>query len=86
MTRYGTSAYRPLRVGLFGLLGSGNLGNDASFEVVLDYLYTSHPDAVLDAMCMGPERLTAEYGIDAIPLQSYRARGPRTPRARRRSS
>jgi polysaccharide pyruvyl transferase WcaK-like protein len=56
------------RVGLFGYLGSGNIGNDASMESVLRYLSADHPDAVLDAMCMGPERLKATYGIEAIPL------------------
>ena len=59
------------RVGLFGLLGSGNMGNDASLESVLGYLRTSHPDAVLDAMCMGWEQVRARYGIDAIPLLWY---------------
>jgi len=73
---------RPPRVGVFGLLGSGNLGNDASLEVILDYLSSRQPDAVIDAMCMGPEHLTAEYGIDAIPLQSYRARAAGTSRGR----
>jgi polysaccharide pyruvyl transferase WcaK-like protein len=67
------------RVGLFGLLGSGNLGNDASFEVVLAYLRAHHPDAVLDAMCMGPERLRSEYGIEAVPLQWYRKYQDRVP-------
>jgi polysaccharide pyruvyl transferase WcaK-like protein len=62
----------PPRIGFFGLLGSGNLGNDASFEVILTYLQDNHPDAVLDAMCMGPDKLQAAYGIDAIPLQWYR--------------
>jgi polysaccharide pyruvyl transferase WcaK-like protein len=62
----------PPRVGLFGLLGSGNLGNDASFEVVLAYLRSEHPGAVIDAMCMGPERLSDRYGIEAIPLQWYK--------------
>ena len=38
------------RVGLFGLLGSGNIGNDASMESVLGYLSTEHPDAIVDAL------------------------------------
>jgi polysaccharide pyruvyl transferase WcaK-like protein len=59
------------RVGLFGLLGSGNIGNEAQMETVLAYLRTDHPDAVLDAMCSGPERLYTKYGIDAIPLLWY---------------
>ena len=57
------------RVGLFGLLGSGNIGNDASMESILGYLRARHPAAVVDAMCMGPDQLTARYGLAAIPLQ-----------------
>jgi polysaccharide pyruvyl transferase WcaK-like protein len=59
------------RVGLFGLLGSGNIGNDASMESVLAYLQADHPDAVIDAMCMGPGRVRAVYGIEAVDLQWY---------------
>ena len=59
------------RVGLFGLLGSGNSGNDASMETVLAYLREAHPDAVVDALCGGPERVRASYGIDAVPLFWY---------------
>ena len=59
------------RVGLFGYLGSGNIGNDASMESVLRYLSADHPDAIVDAMCMGPERLKGEYGIEAITLLWY---------------
>jgi polysaccharide pyruvyl transferase WcaK-like protein len=60
------------RVGLFGLLGSGNLGNDGSMEAVLAYLRAKHPDAVVDALCGGPELVAARYGIDTTPLYWYR--------------
>jgi polysaccharide pyruvyl transferase WcaK-like protein len=73
-------AGRAPRVGLFGLLGSGNIGNDASMESVLSFLNKHHPDAVIDAMCMGPERLKSEYGITAIPLQWSRKYEQRAPR------
>lgn len=59
------------RVGLFGLLGSGNTGNDVSMESILAYLRDAHPDAVVDAMCGGPETVRARYGIDAIPVLWY---------------
>jgi polysaccharide pyruvyl transferase WcaK-like protein len=59
------------RVGLFGLLGSGNIGNDISMQSVLVYLRASHPDAIIDAMCMGPKRVQDNAGIDAIPLLWY---------------
>lgn len=61
----------PPRVGLFGLLGAGNVGNDGSMEVMLEYLRTEHPDATIDAMCSGPETLKRKYGIDAVPLIWY---------------
>ena len=59
------------RVGMFGNLGSGNIGNDASMEAVLRYLRTDHPDAIVDAMCGGPSRVRDRYGLPAIPLFWY---------------
>ncbi|MFF9850213.1 polysaccharide pyruvyl transferase family protein [Streptomyces litmocidini] len=61
-----------VRVGVFGLLGSGNLGNDGSLEAVLGYLRTAHPGAVVDALCGGPETVTARFGIPATRLHWYR--------------
>ncbi|MFF4486108.1 polysaccharide pyruvyl transferase family protein [Streptomyces sp. NPDC001544] len=63
----------PVRVGVFGLLGSGNLGNDGSLEAVLGYLRAEHPDAVVDALCGGPEAVTARFGIPATRLHWNRA-------------
>lgn len=60
------------RVGIFGLFGSGNVGNDGSLEAVLDHLRAAHPDAVVDALCGGPETVTARYGIPATRLHWYR--------------
>lgn len=63
---------KPVRVGVFGLLGSGNLGNDGSLEAVLGYLRAEHPDAVVDALCGGPEVVAARYRIPATRLHWYR--------------
>lgn len=60
------------RVGVFGLLGSGNLGNDGSLEAVLGYLRAEHPEAVVDALCGGPEVVTTRYRIPATRLHWYR--------------
>ncbi|WP_324785226.1 polysaccharide pyruvyl transferase family protein [Streptomyces sp. H51] len=62
----------PVRVGVFGLLGSGNLGNDGSLEAVLGHLRAAHPEAVVDALCGGPEAVTARFGIPATRLHWYR--------------
>jgi polysaccharide pyruvyl transferase WcaK-like protein len=69
-----------LRIGFFGRLGSGNLGNDASLEAVLAYLRVEHPGATLDAMCSGPERVTTRYGLPASQL--YWLHAPQRPRWR----
>lgn len=69
MTRAGGA---PVRVGLFGLLGSGNLGNDGSLEAVLGYLRRGHPEAEVDALCGGPETVAARYRIPATRLHWYR--------------
>lgn len=67
------------RVGLFGRLASGNIGNDVSMESVLAYLRTDHPDAIVDAMCPAPERMKRRYGIDATELFWRPAVGRRLP-------
>ncbi|MFF7992610.1 polysaccharide pyruvyl transferase family protein [Kitasatospora xanthocidica] len=64
---------KPVRVGVFGLLGSGNLGNDGSLEAVLGYLRAEHPEAVVDALCGGPEAVTARFRIPATRLHWNRA-------------
>src|SRR5262249_18379550 len=49
MTARGRTGGKPLspfpRVGLFGKLGAGNIGNDASMESVLSYLRDHQPQA-----------------------------------------
>lgn len=64
------SSTRPAapRVGIFGKVGAGNIGNDASMEAVLGYLSAHQPDAIVDAMCTGPDTVRARYGIGAVPL------------------
>ncbi|MGD9483918.1 polysaccharide pyruvyl transferase family protein [Streptomyces sp. TRM70308] len=62
----------PVRVGVFGLLGSGNLGNDGSLEAVLGYLGRRHPEASVDALCGGPEVVAARYRVPATRLHWYR--------------
>ncbi|MFJ8811698.1 polysaccharide pyruvyl transferase family protein [Amycolatopsis thermoflava] len=70
------------RIGFFGILGSGNLGNDGSLDAVMTYVRERYPDAELGFLAMGPEQLTARYGAPATHLQWYEphagdATGPR---------
>jgi polysaccharide pyruvyl transferase WcaK-like protein len=56
------------RVGLFGELGQGNLGNDGSMEAVMTYLTATHPDVILDALCTGPTLVSERYAMPATRL------------------
>jgi polysaccharide pyruvyl transferase WcaK-like protein len=70
-TRAPRAGKRPTapRVGVFGKVGAGNIGNDASMEAILGFLGTYCPEAAISAMCTGPETLRTRYGIDdAVPL------------------
>lgn len=59
------------RVGLFGVIGTQNIGNEGMLEAVLTYLKAEHPEAILDFMCTGPETVSARYGAPAIPMNWY---------------
>jgi polysaccharide pyruvyl transferase WcaK-like protein len=59
------------RVGLCGLLGSGNIGNDGMLDSMMAYLRADHPDAIVDFMCTGPEKIRARYGVEAVYLNWY---------------
>lgn len=60
-------ARRP-RIGIFGGYGSGNFGNDASFEALYQFLRTEHPDAEITAICSVPDAVVERFGVPAIPI------------------
>lgn len=59
------------RIGLFGLFGAGNSGNEASMEAMLSYLRQAHPEAIVDAMTGGCERVRDRHGLPARPINWY---------------
>lgn len=61
-----------MRIGLFGLLGTGNLGNDGSLAAVLAHLRDRHPYAQLEVFCSGPEEVIARHGVRAVRMNWYR--------------
>lgn len=66
------------RVGLFGRIGSGNLGNDGSLEALLPRIMGGR--VAVDAMVSGPDVVTARYGISATRLHWNHAAGAVLPR------
>ena len=63
----------PPHVGLFGLLGQGNLGNDGSLEALLAYLRARHPEVTVDALCTGPDLIRAMYDLPTTDLHRHHA-------------
>lgn len=63
------------RVGLFGVIGTNNIGNEGMLQAVLTWLKIDHPDAVVDFMCTRPERVKARYDASAIPMNWYQKHG-----------
>jgi polysaccharide pyruvyl transferase WcaK-like protein len=63
-----------VRIGLFGLFGGGNLGNDGCLEAALGYLREHHPDAELACLCAGPDVVAARFGISTTPVYWYSER------------
>jgi polysaccharide pyruvyl transferase WcaK-like protein len=70
----GQSLNEAPRVGLFGILGTDNMGNEGCLDAVVTWLKRDHPDAVVDFMCVGPEKVRARYGTPAIPMNWYQER------------
>lgn len=60
-----------LRIGIFGLFGTGNSGNEASLDAILAGLKEKYPDALVDSMSSGFRQLPVKHGIEAIPLSWY---------------
>jgi polysaccharide pyruvyl transferase WcaK-like protein/SAM-dependent methyltransferase len=64
------SAARP-KVGLIGLFGRGNLGNDASLEVMLGHLRDAHPGATISIRCSAPAVVAERFGVRASRVHWY---------------
>lgn len=60
------SRTRPESIGLFGLFGSGNLGNDGSLEAMLNFLRSVRPNARIACVCANPQNVTRQFDIPAV--------------------
>jgi polysaccharide pyruvyl transferase WcaK-like protein len=69
-TANGASSGAALRIGIFGVFGSGNLGNDGSLESFLAFLRSAHPAAELHCICHGTETARAIFDLPTLPIQS----------------
>jgi polysaccharide pyruvyl transferase WcaK-like protein len=56
----------PKRIGLFGVFGCGNSGNDGSLEAMLTFLQGLRPDANLTCICPAPDRVREDYRVSTV--------------------
>lgn len=56
------------RVGLFGLFGCGNLGNDGSLEAMLSALRRSRPELELVCICADPKKVRETFDVAALQM------------------
>lgn len=66
---------RPVRIGIFGGYGTGNFGNDASFEALYNFLRVEHPDAEISAICSKPDVVAKRFGVKTVGIAAPRPEG-----------
>ncbi|WP_245420508.1 MULTISPECIES: polysaccharide pyruvyl transferase family protein [unclassified Mesorhizobium] len=59
----------PQKIALFGLFGSGNLGNEGSLEAMVEFLRRERPDAELSCICREPEVVKKTFTIETLPIR-----------------
>jgi polysaccharide pyruvyl transferase WcaK-like protein len=58
---------------LYGHIGSGNIGNDSSFEAALYQVKKYQSDADVICVCNGPLEVTRRFGIPALSMSGVNA-------------
>ena len=66
----------PKKIGLFGLFGSGNLGNDGSLEAMLDFLRAAVPETALVCICSNAGTVQRKFRLPAINIGAEAATNP----------
>jgi polysaccharide pyruvyl transferase WcaK-like protein len=56
------------RIGLLGVFGTGNFGNDGSLEAMVRFLRRDAPEESLVCICTGPDVVRQELDLDSVPL------------------
>ena len=61
-------ATEPKRIGLFGMFGTGNIGNDGSLESMVRFLRRVAPEERLLCICGNPAAVEKAFGLEAVPI------------------
>jgi polysaccharide pyruvyl transferase WcaK-like protein len=61
---------------LYGHFGSGNIGNDSSFEAAFSNLKKYRPDSRIICVCNGPQEIARRFGIETLPMSGAHVAEP----------
>lgn len=64
------------KIVLYGHFGSGNIGNDSSFEAAFFHARKLRPDADLICVCNGPQEISRRFGIETLHMSGAHADEP----------
>src|SRR5258706_6489773 len=64
------------RIGIFGVFGGGNLGNNGTLDAMIYFISQVRPDADIICLCDSPAAVTDRYRIKALPYHVPRPRAP----------
>jgi polysaccharide pyruvyl transferase WcaK-like protein len=71
-------AAKPKLIGLLGMFGTGNFGNDGSLESAVRFLRRAAPEERLLCICGDPAAVERAFGLEAVPIwRKPRHRGGR---------
>jgi polysaccharide pyruvyl transferase WcaK-like protein len=59
-----------LRIGLFGLFGQKNIGNECTLRAMVQNLTRCLPDAFLYTVCSDPADAAVRHGLAAVPIRN----------------
>ena len=57
------------RIGLFGVFGAGNLGNECTLQALIYNLRKYAPNAEISCVCSEPKEVASSYNISALPIR-----------------
>ena len=58
------------RIALFGVFGTGNLGNEATLQAMVCNLRRHRPNVEITCICPEPENAASDYKISAVPIRA----------------
>ena len=73
-----TKSSSPKKIGIFGHVGTQNLGDEIIIAAVLQNIRSRYPDAEIRAFTFNPDDTRARHGIPAFPIRRRKPSAPAT--------